>query len=55
MKGYYGKYYSIMYDGIMKFTCELNGVFIRLLQSKGEKGLSIVIFPWCLTEISGGS
>ena len=44
-----------MHDGIMKFTRELNGVFIRLLQSQAEKGLSIVNLPWCLTEISGGS
>ena len=55
LKGYYGKYYSFMHDGIMKFTRELNGVFIRLLQSQAEKGLSIVNLPWCLTEISGGS
>ena len=55
MKGYYSKYYSIMHDGIMNFTQELNGVFIRLLQSQAEKGLSIVNLPWCLTEISGGS
>ena len=54
LKGYYGKYYGIMHDGIMKFNQEQNGVFIRLLQSQAEKGLSIVNLPWCLTEISGG-
>ena len=36
------------------FTWELNGIFIRLLQSQAEKGLSIVNLP-CLTEISGKS
>ena len=45
LKGYYSKYYSIMHDGIMNFTRELNGVFIRLLQSQAEKGLSIVNLP----------
>ena len=55
MKGYYGKYYGIMHDGIMKFNQELNGVFIRLLQSQAEKGLSIVNLPRRLTEISGWS
>ena len=55
LKGYYSKYYSIMHDRIMKFMQELNGVFIRLLQSQAEKGLSIINLPWCLTEIIGGS
>ena len=44
-----------MHDRIMKFTRELNGLFIRLLQSQAEKGLSVVNLPWCLTEISGVS
>ena len=42
-----------MHDRIIKFTRELKGVFIRLLQSQAEKGLSIVNLPRRLTEISG--
>ena len=55
MKAYYSKYKSIMHDRIIKFTRELKGVFIRLLQSQAEKGLSIVKLPRRLTEISGWS
>ena len=55
LKGYYSKYCIIMHDRIMKFMQELNGVYIRLLQSQAEKGLSIINLPWCLTEIIGGS
>ena len=39
LKGYYGKYYSIMHDEIMKFPWDLNGVFVRLLLSQREKRL----------------
>ena len=55
LKGYYGKYYSIMHDEIMKFPWDLNGVFVRLLLSQREKRLSTANLLWCLTEISRGS
>ena len=36
LNGHYGRFYSIMHDGIQKFSMELNGVFIRALFSKTE-------------------
>ena len=50
----YGKYYSIMHDGIQKFSRELNGVFIRTVQLDDD-GVKIINIPWKLSEIPGGS
>ena len=49
----YGKYYSIMHDGIQKFSRELNGVFIRTVQL--DDGVKIINIPWKLSEIPGSS
>ena len=54
LQEYYGKYYSLMHDGIMKFSMELNGVFLRTLLSKDDE-VSIQNVPWGLTKIQGGS
>ena len=54
LNGHYGRFYSIMHDGIQKFSMELNGVFIRALFSKTED-ISVVNIPWSLTKIPGGS
>ena len=45
-----GKNYSIMHDGIQKFSKELNGVFVRTL----SEHIEIVNVPWALKEIKGG-
>ena len=45
------RYYPLLYDGIQKFSKELNGVFIRSLSSAWNS-LNI---PWLLTEIERGS
>ena len=50
----YGKYYSIMHDGIQKFAKELNGVHLRTIQFDDD-GVKIVHVPWKLSEIPGGS
>ena len=50
----YGKYYSIMHDGIQKFSRELNGVHLRTVKFDDD-GVDVVIVPWKLTEIPGGS
>ena len=50
----YGKYYSIMHDGIQKFSRELNGVFIRTVQLDDD-GVKIINIPWKLSEIPGSS
>ena len=50
----YGKYYSIMHDGIQKFSREFNGVHLRTVQLN-DQGVEIVSVPWSLSEISGGS
>ena len=46
------KFYSIMHDGIQKFSEELDRAFVRTLSSKTTLNISIV--PWSLTKISGG-
>ena len=47
----FGKYYSIMNDGIQKFCQEYNGVFIRTVNAD----LDVSNLPWALTCIPGGS
>ena len=54
LRGEYGHYYSIMHDGIQKFSHELNGVFLRTI-SLSDDGIKIVNVPFSLTEIPGGS
>ena len=53
VKRYYGKFYSLMHDGIQKFTKELYGADVRRLSSSTTSTISIV--PWSLTEIPRGS
>ena len=47
----FGKFYSIMNDGIQKFCVEYNGVFIRTVNAD----LGVSNLPWALTGIPGGS
>ena len=54
IKGYYGKYYSIMHDGIQNFNKELNRIFVRTL-STCVSSTKISNIPWSLKEIPGGS
>ena len=46
-----GKWYSLMHDGIQKFSKELNGVMVRTLTEEFD----ISTVPWRLVEIPGGS
>lgn len=46
-----GKFYSIMNDGIQKFTQEFNGVFVRTV----DLNIDIKNLPWSLNKIPGGS
>ena len=46
-----GEFFSIMHDGIQKFAKELNGTHVRTVSPTNE----IVLMPWRLTEIAGGS
>ena len=48
-RSYYGKFYSLIHDGIQKFAKELNGVYVRALSSSTKSTISLV--PWSLTEI----
>lgn len=51
---HYGKYYSIMHDGIQKYSRELNGSMVRTVSSSYDNS-RVVNVPWGLTEIDGGS
>ena len=53
LRSYYGKFYSLMHDGIQKFAKELNGTYVRTLSSSTTSTISLV--PWSLTEIPKGS
>ena len=53
LRSYYGKFYSLMHDGIPKFATELNGAYVRTLSSSTTSTISFV--PWSLTEIPRGS
>ena len=46
-----GKLYSIIHDGIQKFSKELNGVMTR----HTTPAMDPLTLPWSLTEIQGGS
>ena len=46
-----GKIFSLMHDGIQKFSRELNGVMVRTLSEE----MDVITVPWKLTEIEGGS
>lgn len=46
-----GQYYSIMNDGIQKFTKEFNGVFVRTV----DVDINIKNLAWSLDKIPGGS
>ena len=46
-----GKLYSIIHDGIQKFSRELNGVMTWHTTS----AMDLLTLPWSLTEIQGGS
>ena len=47
--GPFGKFYSIMNDGIQKFSTEFNGVFLRTI----DTDFDITNLPWALTQIPG--
>ena len=53
LRCYYGKFYSLMHDGIKQFAKELNGVYVITLSSSTTSTISLV--PWSLTEIPRGS
>ena len=53
LRSYYGKFYSLMHDGIPKFATELNGAYVKTLSSSTTSTISFV--PWSLTEIPRGS
>lgn len=50
--GALGKFYSVLNDGIQKFTQEFNGVFVRTL---APCNFAITNLPWALNLIPGGS
>ena len=52
LNGPFGKFYSVMNDGIQKFGHEFNGVFLRTVD---DADLDIVNLPWALSDIPGGS
>ena len=54
LKEHFGKFFSIMHDGIQKFSIELNGVFIRTVLSNIDT-VTVTNIPWSLTKIPGGS
>ena len=54
LKEYYGKFFSIMHNGIQKFSMELNGVFISTVVSNTDT-VTVTNIPWSLTKIPGGS
>ena len=45
----FGKFYSILNDGILKFCNEYNGVYLRTID--GE--FAVRNLPWALTQIPG--
>ena len=50
-----GKYFSIMHDGIQKFSKELLQVYTQIATTK-SKSIEIVInVPWCLHQVNGVS
>ena len=51
LKCYNGKFYSLMHDGIQKFSQELNGSFVRSVSARNK----IVLIAGGLTEIREGS
>ena len=53
LRSYYGKFYSLIHDGIQKFANELNGAYVRILSSSTTSAISLV--PWSLTETPRGS
>ena len=57
VKGYNGKYFSLMHDGIQKFGMELNGVFVRVASYSSDVNESVEVLnvPWGLKKIEGGS
>ena len=51
IRSHSGKFYSIMHKGIQKFSKELNGCYVGTISPNNK----IVIMPWALSEIPGGS
>ena len=49
-KGSFGRFYSILNDGIQKFCNEYNGVFLRTV----DEDFDVKNLPWALTKIPGG-
>ena len=53
LKSYKGKYFSIMHDGIHKFSKELPGTFIQTATT-ASKSTEIVNVSWRLNQVHGG-
>ena len=53
LRSYYGRFYSLMHDGIQKFAKKFNGAYVRTLPSSTTSTISLV--PWSLTKIPRGS
>lgn len=54
-KSYKGKYFSIIHDGIQKFSKELLQVYTQTATTE-SKSIEIVInVPWCLHQVNGVS
>ena len=51
--GSHAKYYTLMHDGIQKFSHELNGSYRRTVNI--EDDIEVKNVPWALTEIPGRS